>query len=90
MIFESYPVYEFCLQEKMTKLFIVGHEKRTTKILVLVHTNVYGSFDVQVKDGYVYFITFTDDYSWYEYVYLMKYIVEAFEKFKKFKYEVEK
>lgn len=33
---------------------------------------------------------FTNDYSWYEYVYLMRYKSETFEKFKEFKYEVEK
>ena len=37
----------------------------------------------------LYFITFTDDYSRYGYVYLMKRKFEAFEKFKEFWAEVE-
>ncbi|PKI54881.1 hypothetical protein CRG98_024712 [Punica granatum] len=42
------------------------------------------------RSGYSYFITFTDDYSRYRYVYLLKYKHESFEKFKEFKFEVEK
>jgi hypothetical protein len=36
-----------------------------------------------------YFITFTDDYSRYGYVYLMRHKSESFEKFKEFRTEVE-
>ena len=43
----------------------------------------------QVKGGYEYFITFTNDYSRYGYVYLMKRKSEAFEKFKEFRAKVE-
>ena len=43
----------------------------------------------QGKEGYEYFITFTDDYSRYGYVYLMRQKSEAFEKFKEFRIEVE-
>ena len=39
---------------------------------------------------YVYFITFTDDYSRYGYVYLMRRKSESFEKFKEFMVEVER
>ncbi|PKI41979.1 hypothetical protein CRG98_037597 [Punica granatum] len=42
------------------------------------------------RGGYSYFITFTDDYSRFGYIYLMKYKHESFEKFKEFKAEVEK
>ena len=43
----------------------------------------------QAIDGYSYFITFIDNFSRYEYVYLMKYKSEAFEKFKEYKNEME-
>ena len=36
-----------------------------------------------------YFVTFTDDYSRYGYIYLLKYKSKVVEKFKKFKLEVE-
>ena len=41
------------------------------------------------RGGYEYFITFTNDYSRYEYIYMMRHKSEAFEKFKEFKAEVE-
>ena len=44
---------------------------------------------IQARGGYEYFITFTDDYSRFSYVYLMKRKSEAFEKFKEFRAEVE-
>ena len=47
------------------------------------------SYVNQAKGSYEYFITFTDDYSRYGYVYLMKQKSEAFEKFKAFRAEVE-
>ena len=43
----------------------------------------------QAKGGYEHFITFTDDYSRYGYVYLMWQKSETFEKFKEFRAEVE-
>ena len=42
------------------------------------------------RGGFSYFITFTDDYSRYGYLYLMKHKSESFEKFKEFRNEVEK
>ena len=45
---------------------------------------------VHARGGFVYFITFIDDYSRYGYLYLMRYKSEAFERFKEFRNEVEK
>ena len=58
-------------------------------MLDLVHTDVRGPMLTQAKGGYEYFITFTDDYSRYGYVYLMRRTFEAFEKIKEFRAEVE-
>ena len=74
----------------MTKLPFVGHGERATDLLALVHTDVCGPFDVPTRENYVYFITYTDDISRYEYVFLMKHKSEVFERFKEFIYEVEK
>ena len=43
----------------------------------------------QAKGGYEYFITFTDDYSRYGYVYLIRRKFQAFENFKEFSAKVE-
>ena len=68
----------------------VEYGKRAIELLALVHTDVCGSFDIQIRDGYTYFITFINDLSRYGYVYLMKHKSEAFKKFKGFRHEVEK
>ena len=46
-------------------------------------------FNVQARGGYEYFISFTDDYSRYGYVYLMYRKSDALDKFKEFKAELE-
>ena len=55
-----------------------------------MHTNECGPFDVPSKGGYLYFITFIDDYSRYGFVYLMQHKSEVFKKFKEFRHKVEK
>ncbi|KAL8093468.1 hypothetical protein AgCh_035373 [Apium graveolens] len=88
--FESYPTCESCLLGKMTKSPFNGHGERAADLLGLVHTDVCGPMSTQAMGGFSYFITFIDDRSRFEYVYLMKHKSEAFEKFKEYKYEVEK
>jgi hypothetical protein len=41
------------------------------------------------KGGFQYVITFTDDFSRYEYIYIMRHTPESFEKFKEFHNEVQ-
>ncbi|KAL8149203.1 hypothetical protein AgCh_006275 [Apium graveolens] len=64
--------------------------ERAADLLGLVHTDVCGPMSTQAMGGFSYFITFIDDRSRFKYVYLMKHKSEAFEKFKEYKYEVEK
>ena len=61
-----------------------------TKQLGLVHTDVCEAMSVLARGGYEYFITFTDDYSRYGYVYLMHHKYEAFEKLQEYKVKEEK
>ena len=49
-----------------------------------------GQFSVHARGDYEYLITFTNDYSRYGYVYLMKNKSEALDKFKEFKADSEK
>ena len=62
---------------------------KAKECLVLVHTDVCGSFNVQACGGYGSFITFIDDYFRYGYVYLMHRKSNALDKFKDFKTELE-
>ena len=48
------------------------------------------SYGHQGTRSYEYYVTFIDDYSRYEYVYLMHYKSESFDRFKEFRAEVEK
>ena len=50
--------------------------------LELVHIDVCGLINMSARGGYKYFITFTDDYSRYGYIYLMHHKSEPFDKFK--------
>ncbi|KAH9670831.1 hypothetical protein KPL70_017127 [Citrus sinensis] len=87
---ESLPLCESCLEGKMTKRPFSAKGVRATVPLELVHTDVCGPINVQARGGYEYFITFTDDYSRYGYVYLMRHKSEALEKFKEYRAETEK
>ena len=62
---------------------------RSAGTLEIIHTDICGPFPVKSVDGYDSFITFTDDYSHYGYIYPIKERSEALDKFKIFKVEVE-
>jgi hypothetical protein len=63
--------------------------KRNLGILELIHTDICGPFNVKSVDGFSYFITFSDDYSRYGYIYPIREKSEALDKFEIFKAEVE-
>ena len=88
--YESFDTCESCLLGKMTKLPFNGKGERENRLLDLIHTDVCGPMSIHARGGFVYFITFIDDYSRYGYLYLMRYKSEAFERFKEFRNEVEK
>ena len=69
----------------MTKNPFIAKGVRAKECLEFVHIDVCGPFNVQACGGYKYFITFTDDYSKYGYVYLMHMKSDALDKFKEFK-----
>ena len=58
--------------------------KRTTTkgCLELVHTNMHRTFNVHAWGGYGYFITFSDDYSWFGYVHRKSNALDTFIEFK--------
>ena len=82
--YESFDACEPCLLGKMTKTPFFGTMERVTDLLEIIHTDVCGPMSVDARGGYRYFLTFTDDLSKYEYIYLMKHKSETFEKFKEF------
>ena len=87
--YESYGTCESCLLGKMTKAPFTGKGERAGDLLGLIHTDVCGPLNTLARGGFQYFITFTNDFSRYGFVYLMKHKSESFEKFKEFKNEVQ-
>ncbi len=69
----------------MTKALFTGKGERADDHLGLVYTDLCGPMSEIARGDYFYFITFTNNFSKYRYVYLMRYKSESFEKFKEFK-----
>nr|GEU90464.1 hypothetical protein [Tanacetum cinerariifolium] len=86
---ESYDQCVSCISGKMTRKHFLHQMERYTDLLRLIHTDVCGPFKHVSRQGASYFITFTDDFSRYGYVYLLKHKHEVFETFKVFTNEVE-
>jgi hypothetical protein len=87
--FESFDTCESCLLGKMTKAPFTGQSERVSDLLGLVHTDVCGPMSSVARGGFQYFITFTDDFSRYGYIYLIRHKSESFERFKEFQNEVQ-
>ena len=85
-LLESLDACEPCLMGKMTKNPFSGTTEHATDLLEIIHSDVCGPMSVKARGKYHYFLTFTDDLSRYEYIYLMKH---KSEKFKVFQSEVE-
>jgi hypothetical protein len=78
-----------CIKGKYTKQVKKGEAKRSAGVLEIIHTDICGPFPINSVDGFDSFITFTDDFSRYGYIYPIKERSEALDKFKIFKAEVE-
>jgi hypothetical protein len=78
-----------CIKRKYAKQVKKGEAKRSAGVLEIIHTDICGSFPVKSVDVFDSFITFTDDFSCYGYIYPIKERSEVSDKFKIFKAEVE-
>ncbi|GJR52181.1 retrotransposon protein, putative, ty1-copia subclass [Tanacetum coccineum] len=86
---ESFDQCVSCLSGKMTRKSFLHRLERATDLLGIIHTDVCGPLRHVSRQGASYFISFTDDYNRYGYVYLLKHKHKVFETFKVFKNEVE-
>ena len=86
---EPFDICESFLLGKLTKTPFAKSCERASDLLELVHGDVCGPMSTTARGGYEYFVTFTDDFSRFGYVYLMKHKSETFEKFKEFQSEVQ-
>nr|GFB17254.1 hypothetical protein [Tanacetum cinerariifolium] len=78
-----------CMSGKMARKPYTHQVEKAKDLLGLIHTDVCGPFKIMSRQGASYFVTFTDDFSRYGYVYLLKHKHEVFENFKVFQKEVE-
>ncbi|GJT59331.1 zinc finger, CCHC-type containing protein [Tanacetum coccineum] len=78
-----------CLSGKMARKSYSHQVERAKDLIGLIYTDVCGPFRIVSRQGASYFVTFTDDFSRYSYVYLLKHKHEVFETFKVFQKEVE-
>jgi hypothetical protein len=76
--FESFDTYESCLLGKMTKAHFIGRSERASELMGLVHSDVCGPTSYVARCGFQYFITFTNDFSRYGYIYLMRHKSKSF------------
>nr|GEW14764.1 zinc finger, CCHC-type [Tanacetum cinerariifolium] len=78
-----------CMSSKMTRKPYSHQVESAKDLLGLIHTDVYGPFKIMSRQGAYYSVAFTDDFSRYGYVYLLKHKHEVLETFKVFQKEVE-
>ncbi|GKD49801.1 retrotransposon protein, putative, ty1-copia subclass, partial [Tanacetum coccineum] len=79
---KSHEKCKSCISGKMARKPFPHQVERAKDLLGLIHTDVCGLFRTVSREGANYFITFTDDFSRYGFVYLMKHKHEVFETFK--------
>jgi hypothetical protein len=87
--FSNLDYFIDCIKGKYAKQIKKSEAKRSAEVLEIIHTDICDSFPVKYVDGFDLFITFTDDFSRYGYIYLIKERSEALDKFKIFNAEVE-
>nr|GEU54043.1 hypothetical protein [Tanacetum cinerariifolium] len=78
-----------CMSGKMARKPCTHQVERAKDLLGLIHTAACGPFKIMSRQGANYFITFTEDFNRYGYIYLLKNKHEVFETFKVFQKEVE-
>ena len=77
-----------CAQGKNTKNPFPSSNSKAKAILDIVHSDVCGPMSTTSLSGYVYYVSFLDDYSRKTWIYFLKGKDEVFE-FKEFKARVE-
>ncbi|GJS39894.1 retrotransposon protein, putative, ty1-copia subclass [Tanacetum coccineum] len=86
---KSFEKFVSCMSRKMARKPYSHQVERAKNLLGLIHTDVCGPFKIMSRQKASYFVTFTEDFSRYGYVYLLKHKHEVFETFKAFQKEVE-
>jgi transposase InsO family protein len=86
---EHQEVCKGCALGKYTKTAFPSSNSRATGILDLIHTNVCGPMSSASLSGFLYYVTFTDDFSRKSCIFFMKTKGQVFKRFQEFKALVE-
>jgi hypothetical protein len=86
--FSNLGQYIEYIKGKYVKHFKKTGATHSSGVLDIIHTDIYGPFNIRSIDGFNSFITFTDDFSCYGYIYPIHERSETLDKFKIFKTEV--
>nr|GEZ08863.1 retrotransposon protein, putative, Ty1-copia subclass [Tanacetum cinerariifolium] len=78
-----------CMSGKMARKPYSHQVEMAKDLLVLIYTDVCGPFKIVSRQGASYFVTFTNEFSRYGYVYRLKHKHEVFETFRIFQKELE-
>ena len=77
------------MKGKNTKKTFPSSESKAKGILEIIHSDVCSPMSSSSLSGYVYYVSFIDDYSRKTWIYFMKNKDELFSKFKEFKAFIE-
>ena len=86
--FMDFEICVNCMKGKQTNIRRLG-ANRTSYVLELIHKDICGKFPMAAWTGQQYFITFKDEFSQYDYLYLIHEKSQSLDVFKNYKAEVE-
>ena len=78
-----------CVKGKNTKKTFPRIKRKAKGILEIIHSDVCGPMSSSSLSGYVYYVSFIDDFSRKTWIYFMNNKDEVFSKFKEFKALIE-
>eukprot|EP00253_Pinus_taeda_P032179 PITA_32179 len=78
-----------CAEGKLKRGPFPSSQSKTSNILHLVHSDIFGMMPVNSLGGYLYYLTFTDDYFRKTWIYFLKKKDEVFTWFRHFKALIE-
>ena len=81
----KHGVCKGCAKGKNTKKTFPSSESKAKGILEIIHSDVCGLMSSSSLSGYVYYVSFINDFSRKAWIYFMKNKDELFSKFKEFK-----
>jgi hypothetical protein len=87
--FSNLDYFIDCIKGKYAKQVKKGEAKRSAGVLKIIHTDICDPFPIKSLDCFDSFITFTDDFLRYGFIYPIKERSKVLDKFKIFNAEVE-